>query len=108
MVNMNGQNAISVLTEDEHKQADLPTTITLNWHRLNGSQSKSVNTRVLSAKPQSPLGKWRMRATPVSSSEPKGTFLGVFIWTFEGPQDSENRTHLGEFEVFIDATFEGL
>lgn len=106
MTFMDGQSAISVITHDRDAQMTYPATFRLSWHRANGAVVYPM-VRQANSSPCAPLVKIPIAAVS-SAGQEAGTSLGRIIWTFEGPSSTDDRTHLGEFEVYVNATFSGL
>jgi hypothetical protein len=107
MENIMGSVAIKVVTRETYDALAVPGTVNHAWLKTNGCKVTPCRSQANSP-PNTSLVKSVHRAVPSAGNNQPGSSVGFVWWVFEGPQDQNARTHLGEIEVFLDIIFDGL
>nr|AVO00798.1 P4 [Colobanthus quitensis associated barnavirus 1] len=101
-VNDPGLVCTYVLTSENHLTSIDPTTWNHQYLKKNGCKATQL-IRVSSAPPSINLP---VQRKVVRCSEK--VKLGIVVWVWEGPQQSEEKQNVGEFEIYINCQFYGL
>jgi len=107
MESVAGNVGILVLTANQAQHYTVPHNQSHAWLKRNGCKVSPSRSQA-NAPPASDLVKQTVTADPSTGANTPGTSLGAVYWVWEGPAFGQNRTHLGEIEVYVNATFEGL
>jgi len=107
MENVTGNVGIYVLTDRQEIAYTIPTAPNHAWLKRNGCVVSPCRA-IAHSPPASDTVKSVVACVPSTGNNNQGTRLGYVFWVFEGPQSAAARSHLGEVEVYVNATFDGL
>lgn len=107
MSNMSGTVALYVLTDFQNSTRVTPAAVNHAWLKRNECKITACHA-VAHAPSAFNVVKVTQMCAPAAGAANPGSSLGVIHWVFEGPISTNVRNHLGEIEVYVSATFDGL